>query len=99
MKSGYFRFVWIAVLGAGILVSFLGKTNPVQLILFAQAANAIILPIIAIFLTVALNSKKMGEYRNSMLNNILSVLVIGVTLVISYRSALLFVDQILTMLG
>lgn len=99
MKSGYFRFVWIAVLGAGILVSFLGKTNPVQLILFAQAANAIILPIIAIFLTVALNSKKMGEYRNSMLNNILSVLVIGVTLVISYRSALLFVDQILAMLG
>ncbi|MGI5959493.1 MAG: Nramp family divalent metal transporter [Massiliimalia sp.] len=99
MKSGQFRFVWIAVLGAGIIVSFLGKTNPVQLILFAQAANAVILPIIAIFLTIALNSKKLGEYKNSFLNNILSILVIAVTLIISYRSALLFVDQIKSLLG
>lgn len=99
LRGSFFRLIWIIVLVFGIAVSAMGSGSPIQLIMFAQAANAIILPIIAIFLTVALNSKKLGKYKNHVISNILSILVIGVTLVLSYRSILLFVEQVKGMLG
>ena len=99
LTSTKFRIVWCIVLAFGIVLGALGMSSPVTIIMFAQAANAIILPIMAIFLTVTLNHDTLGEYKNKALNNLLAAIVILVTLIISYRSILLFVQQIQTMLG
>lgn len=100
LKDKKFKAVWAIVLLIGVGLAAAGMSSPVQVIMFAQAANAIILPIIAIFLTIVLNDKKsMGEYKNGILSNVLSIAVIAVTLVISYRSMLLFVNQLKGMLG
>ncbi|WP_070000176.1 Nramp family divalent metal transporter [Cellulosilyticum sp. I15G10I2] len=100
LKDKRFKGVWIVVLLTGILLSALGQTSPVQVILFAQAANAIILPIIAIFLTVVLNDNKlMGKYKNTLVTNILACIVIGITILISIRSFTLFFAQLKNLLG
>lgn len=92
MKSTKFKAIWIIVLGIGIVLSALGMSaSPTELILVAQAANAVILPIIAIFLIYVLNHKDLGKYRNKLWNNILGIGILCVTLVISYRSLLSFV--------
>ena len=88
MKNWRFRVIWIIVLVFGITLAAAGmSSSPTEIIIFAQAANAIILPIIAIFLMVMLNRKDvLGQYRNKPLSNILGVIVLLVTIFISARS-------------
>lgn len=87
MKDIRFKIVWLAILGFGIIFAGLGKGSPLTVIIFAQAANGILLPIVAIFLLYTMNNKKLlGEYVNGALSNLLGILVILVTLAISYRS-------------
>lgn len=87
MKGWKFKSVWAVVLALGTGLAVVGLSSPTQIILFAQAANAIILPLIAVLLTWTLNDKKlMGEYSNKWFSNVLSIVVIVVTLAISYRS-------------
>lgn len=57
LKNAYFRTIWLIVLLAGATVAFLGA-NPVQVIVFAQAVNGILLPISAILLLIVMNQKK-----------------------------------------
>jgi Mn2+/Fe2+ NRAMP family transporter len=65
-----FRAVWVIVLLVGVMFSSL-SINPVQLIEFAQVANGITLPVIAIFLLYIMNKPLMlGTNRNSRLQNI-----------------------------
>jgi len=61
--------------------------NPVQLIEFAQIANGITLPIIAIFLLYIMNKPMLlGSNRNSTRQNILAIIVILVALLVGFRS-------------
>ncbi len=95
MKSMKFKIVWMVVLGVGIVLSALGMSaSPTELILVAQAANAIILPIIAIFLIYVLNHKDLGEYKNKLWNNLFGLCILCVTLAISYRSLLSFAETV-----
>lgn len=82
MKSPLFRAVWIAVLAVGAVIALTGF-EPIQLIVIAQAANGLLLPIIAIFLLVTMNSKKVvGEHANGVWANIfggaVTLIVIGI---------------------
>lgn len=71
-----FRAVWIAVLLLGTALAALGQ-NPVAIILLAQAANGILLPVIAIFLLVVMNRRDLlREYTNGPVTNVLGVLVV-----------------------
>jgi manganese transport protein len=82
LRGGAFRAVWIAILLAGTLLATLG-IEPVQGIVFAQAANGLLLPLVAAFLLVAVNRPAlMGAYRNRLLGNLLagSVLLVAVAL-------------------
>lgn len=80
-----FRIVWIAVLLIGTLVSVIGL-KPIAVIKFAQVTNALLLPLIAIFLWRMMNNKSiMGDYVNSLWHNIFSVLVIGITLLLAFK--------------
>ena len=74
--SGRFRAVWLGIISIGLLVS-LFDLNPLSVIIFAQVANGIILPVASIFLLVVLNNRsKMGALANTWKQNILGVLII-----------------------
>ncbi|MEX0720434.1 MAG: Nramp family divalent metal transporter [Balneolaceae bacterium] len=80
-----FRTVWMFVLLMGVLFSSL-SINPVQLIEFAQAANGILLPLIAIFLIYIMNKAVLlGTYRNSLLQNLMGAIVIIVAFLVGFR--------------
>lgn len=99
LKKLRFKAIWAVVLVSGLAMALFLQSSPVEAILFAQAANALILPIIAVFLTIMVNDKKtMGEYRNGIFGNIMAVVVILVTLAISVRSLTLFWNSLQNLL-
>ena len=60
--------------------------KPVEIILFAQVANGLLLPIIAIFLLKIANDKMLlGEHVNGIRSNMLGFLIVGITLLLGYR--------------
>ncbi len=64
LKSPRFRAVWIAVMGIGMVIALTG-VNPIQIIILAQAANGLLLPIVAGFLLVVMSrSSVLGKYKN-----------------------------------
>lgn len=86
LKDIRFRFVWMLVLIVGVLFSTF-SINPVRLIEFAQIANGITLPVIAIFLLYIMNKPLLlGTSRNSTRHNIFGVIVILVALLVGFRS-------------
>lgn len=88
MSSWRFRMVWMFILLTGTLFSMLGF-RPLEAILFAQAANGILLPVIAIYLLSVMNSRKiMGDNKNTRLSNIAGVIVVLVALGLGVRSIL-----------
>jgi manganese transport protein len=80
------RAVWLVVLGAGMLFAALG-VRPVPAIVFAQVANGILLPAIAVFLLLAVNDRRwMGERTNGVAMNAAGIVVVGVALVLGLRA-------------
>jgi Mn2+/Fe2+ NRAMP family transporter len=71
LKTRRFQAVWAAIVIAGTVSAMVGR-EPIALILFAQAANGILLPVIAVFLLIAVNSSKLlGQYKNGIAANLL----------------------------
>jgi manganese transport protein len=88
LKSWRFRLVWMFILFTGVIFSLLGF-KPIEAIVFAQAANGILLPVIAVFLLIVMNSSKiMQNNRNKILSNIAGILVVLVTILLGIRSLL-----------
>jgi len=88
LRSWRFRAIWMVILSIGIFLSAVGL-KPLPVIVFAQAANGILLPIIAIYLLWIVNDRKlMGEYRNHLLRNIISGMVVLVAVFLGLRSLL-----------
>ena len=82
----YTRILASSVVIAGTFFSILWGASPTQLILFAQIINAVILPLIASFLLICANSKRMGKYKNTPLQNIEGVIVIVLCVLICIRN-------------
>jgi manganese transport protein len=77
MRSKAFRTVWFSIICCGVAVASLGF-KPLPAILFAQATNGLLLPIIALFLLVVMNNKTtLGKYGNSIYSNIAGGLVVA----------------------
>lgn len=88
LKAPGIRLVWGGVLGVGVFFAGTG-IQPVEAILFAQAANGILLPCIAGFLLLAVNDRRwMGAHRNSRWTNLLGAGVLLVTLILGGRGVL-----------
>lgn len=86
LRSPRFRAVWGLVLGAGVLFSALG-VKPVPAILFAQAANGLLLPAVAVFLLVAVNDgRRMGRWRNGPALNLAGAAVVGLAALLGLRA-------------
>ncbi|MBE9538152.1 MAG: Nramp family divalent metal transporter [Proteobacteria bacterium] len=79
LDNDRFKLVWGAVLLSGTVFATLG-TKPLTAILYAQVANGLLLPFVAVFLLVVMNRRELlGEYCNGPLANALGVLVVLVT--------------------
>ena len=99
VKDVKFKIVWIILLLAGcIMACALGK-SPTQLILVAQAANAILLPIMAFFVIYCANGKDLGKWKNGIFANVAGIVIIIITLFMCYRNMTSFITSLQALLG
>jgi len=78
MAAPGFRLVWATVLVTGTLFAALG-TRPLTAILLAQMANGLLLPVVAVFLLLVMNSRKLlGQHTNGAAANALGAIVVAV---------------------
>lgn len=88
LADNRFRAVWAIVVLVGTGFAFFG-TSPVRAILVAQAANGILLPLVALFLLIVMNRRDLlGVHRNGPLGNLLGALVLLVATVLGGYSLL-----------
>jgi manganese transport protein len=77
--------VWMIVLATGVVFATFGL-KPVRIILMAQFANGLLLPVLAVFLIKVMNNKEiLGSATNSRLTNIAGVLIILVTFLLGIK--------------
>ncbi len=87
MKSWSFRAVWMSILLIGVLFSSLGF-KPLNIITFAQIANGLLLPIIAILLLWLVNQKLLGNYQNQSWQNAIALVVIIIAIILGAKTFL-----------
>ncbi|MBI4545191.1 MAG: Nramp family divalent metal transporter [Gemmatimonadetes bacterium] len=86
LRSARFRAVWLFVLLAGASFAVAG-VRPVPAILFAQVANGVLLPGMALFLLLAVNDRRyIGKWANGRVLNVLGVVVVLVALLLGVRA-------------
>jgi NRAMP (natural resistance-associated macrophage protein)-like metal ion transporter len=85
LKDNKFRAIWLSILSIGVIIASLGL-KPIEVILFAQVANGLLLPVMALFLVWVCNHRRLGEYRNSIKQNILGGFVCAVAIGLGARS-------------
>jgi len=80
VRSTAFRLVSFGVLMVGLLFSLL-DIQPIPAIILAQAINGMLLPVVTIFLLLAINDKSLlpDGYTNSILANLFMLIIVGVT--------------------
>lgn len=78
MGNRRFQLIWFLVWLCGAAFAIVGS-KPLAAIIFAQAANGLLLPFIAIFLIIAMNQgSRLRGYHNGWLANTLGAVVVAV---------------------
>ncbi len=86
LSSRSARGVWVPVLAVGVSFSALAL-RPIPAILFAQAANGLLLPIVAGFLLYVANDRSLlGSRANGWASNLLGAAMVLVTAALGLRS-------------
>lgn len=91
-KAGFkdvkFRFIWILILVLGVFFLSFG-IKPIEIIKFAQVANGLLLPIIAIFLLWVVNrAGVMGIHKNNWTQNTIGAVIIVLSMLLGAKSIL-----------
>lgn len=95
LKDKKFRMIWIIVLATGYILSSTGL-SPIQIILVAQTFNGILLPVTAVILLVAMNSKSLlNKFVNTRYQNFVGVLITSVTFFLGAKSLYTVVTKLL----
>lgn len=82
------KFIAVSVLALGTFFALSG-IKPLKLIVMAQFANGLLLPIIACFLLYAMNKRAvLGAHTNGFLANILGAIVVVITITLGAKSIL-----------
>ena len=82
----WFRGTALAVVAIGLAIGLM-NIRPVELILIAQYANGLLLPIVAVFLLIVMNRKSMlGGHANGPLANLAGGFVVLVALGLGLRA-------------
>jgi len=88
MKDKKFRSVWMTILILGVFFMSLG-IKPIRIIKFAQIANGLVLPVIAIFLLWAVNRPSvMGRHQNTRIQNVFGALIVILALLLGAKGIL-----------
>jgi Mn2+/Fe2+ NRAMP family transporter len=96
MKDKRFKAVFVTIITVGIISSGL-QFKPMDVLLFAQALNGILLPVVAIVLLLIMNNKKrLGKYTNSLKANIIGGIV---ALICTGLGVYSLVDAIMAFIG
>ena len=87
-KDKRFRLIWMLILCLGVFfLSF--DIKPIEVIKFAQVANGLLLPVIAIFLLWVVNrTSVMGRYRNNKFQNAIGFTIIILSIILGAKSIL-----------
>lgn len=86
LQSFKFKVVWASIIVLGVIFSSL-NLQPIEVIRFAQIANGILLPVMAIFLFWIVNKKSLlGEHTNTLIQNILGLVIIAIAVFLGLRS-------------
>ena len=94
-QTNRFRFIALGIVAIGASISLLG-IDAVSLIVTAQAANGLLLPVIAFFLLFVTNRKSLlGDSTNGLAANMAGGLVILITLMIGLRGIWQAVNTVL----
>ena len=85
-KSGWlFKGIALTIVAIGLGVALLG-IRPIELILVAQVANGLLLPVVAVFLLITMNRKSvLGDHVNGPVRNALGGLVVLVAAFLGLR--------------
>lgn len=87
-NAKHFKLIALSVLACGTVFALSG-IKPLKLIVMAQFANGLLLPIVAGFLLFAMNqSQVLGKHTNGVIANILGAIVIIITMALGIRSVL-----------
>jgi len=87
IESLNFKVGWMLVLLIGVLFAA-NNIKPIPAIILAQALNGFLLPFVSIFLFIAINNHSVTKTKtNSLWLNIFMIMVIFVTLVLGFNSA------------
>jgi Mn2+/Fe2+ NRAMP family transporter len=79
-----FKVVFLLVILFGAVVSILAL-KPLHMIVVAQVTNAVLLPVVALFILYLLNKREVGEYKNRLVQNILFVIVFIIIVLINLK--------------
>ncbi len=86
LRDPKFKMLWAIIILVGTTFAILGS-SPTQAIVFAQAANGLILPIIAVFLLVVMNRRDLlGEHVNTRSGNVAGGIVVLIAIGLGLRS-------------
>lgn len=86
LRDPKFKMIWAIIIVVGTTFAILGS-SPTQAIVFAQAANGLILPIIAVFLLVVMNRRDLlGDHVNTKAGNIAGGIVVLIAIGLGLRS-------------
>ncbi|MCR9250303.1 MAG: Nramp family divalent metal transporter [bacterium] len=86
MQNPKFKAVWLSAIILGILFFSTG-IRPTQLIIIAQVANGLLLPIIAVVLIYLMNrTSVLGDLKNGIWQNTFGLIVVIVTTVLGFKS-------------
>nr|WP_288935531.1 Nramp family divalent metal transporter [uncultured Allomuricauda sp.] len=86
MQNKKFKIVWAIVLLCGVVfLSF--DIKPIEVIQFAQVANGILLPVMALLLLWIVNKKSvMGENKNTVLQNAFGIAIVVFAIFLGAKS-------------
>ncbi|MCP4552882.1 MAG: divalent metal cation transporter [Bacteroidetes bacterium] len=88
LKSFRFKAVWMIILFIGVIFSATG-INPINAIVFAQITNGILLPVIAIYLLIIMNSTKiLNNHTNKLFQNVLGAIIVLIMIALGAKSIL-----------
>lgn len=88
LRDPRLRATWLGVVLTGAAFAAAG-VRPVPAILFAQAANGLLLPLVALFLLVVMNDRRLlGSATNGWVANTFGALVVLLTAVLGGRALL-----------
>jgi len=88
-----FYWLYTFLIAGGAAVVLIPRLPLLKFILFSQVANGVLLPFLLVFILILVNRKElMGEYRNSILANVIawgtSVIIIVLTVAMIWTTAI-----------